>query len=578
MSVFLTPDRRPFYAGTYFPPDAAARPAVVPRRCSTRSATPGPRAATRCWPAPRRSRPSWPAGGRSWPRTRSASRSGRRAGRAGPGVRPDPRRLRRGPPSSRRPWCWRRCCGYGDDPRPGPWPARRCEAMARGGIYDQLAGGFARYSVDAGWVVPHFEKMLYDNALLLGVYTHWWRRDRRPAGRAGGRRDGRLAAGRDADRARAGSPPAWTPTPSTSTATSRGRLLRLDRRTSCVEALGRGRRRVGGRGRSRSPPAGTFEHGLSTLQLPADPEPERLGRVRDRLAAGPRPSRPAGPRRQGRRRLERLADRLPGPGRRCSSTGRTGSRPRARRPSALAGALARTAGCAGPPGTAWSGTAAGHPGGLRGAGPRLRPAGRGDRRPGVDRAGRRRCSRWCRSSSTTGDGGFFDTAADAEPLYTRPQDPTDNATPSGLSSAVHALALLAELTGETGVRRPGRAGRAAAPARLVARAPRFAGWLLADAVSRIRATPGPGRDRRARRTIRAGPTWPCVAARLAPGRFGGGGRRAGPAGLRAAGRPAAATTADRPRTSAGDSSAGCRSPRPTDLARCSSSEAQPART
>ena len=37
-------------------------------------------------------------------------------------------------------------------------------------------GGFARYSVDAGWVVPHFEKMLYDNALLLGGYTHWWRR------------------------------------------------------------------------------------------------------------------------------------------------------------------------------------------------------------------------------------------------------------------------------------------------------------------------------------------------------------------------------------------------------------------
>ena len=40
------------------------------------------------------------------------------------------------------------------------------EAMARGGMYDQLAGGFARYSVDADWVVPHFEKMLYDNALL----------------------------------------------------------------------------------------------------------------------------------------------------------------------------------------------------------------------------------------------------------------------------------------------------------------------------------------------------------------------------------------------------------------------------
>ena len=46
------------------------------------------------------------------------------------------------------------------------------EKMARGGIYDQLGGGFHRYSVDAGWLVPHFEKMLYDNALLARVYLH----------------------------------------------------------------------------------------------------------------------------------------------------------------------------------------------------------------------------------------------------------------------------------------------------------------------------------------------------------------------------------------------------------------------
>lgn len=45
------------------------------------------------------------------------------------------------------------------------------EAMARGGIYDQLGGGFHRYSVDPNWIVPHFEKMLYDNALLLGFYA-----------------------------------------------------------------------------------------------------------------------------------------------------------------------------------------------------------------------------------------------------------------------------------------------------------------------------------------------------------------------------------------------------------------------
>src|SRR5215213_9067915 len=48
------------------------------------------------------------------------------------------------------------------------------DRMLAGGIYDQLGGGFARYSVDGVWLVPHFEKMLYDNALLLDVYTQWW--------------------------------------------------------------------------------------------------------------------------------------------------------------------------------------------------------------------------------------------------------------------------------------------------------------------------------------------------------------------------------------------------------------------
>ena len=46
--------------------------------------------------------------------------------------------------------------------------------MMAGGIYDQLGGGFARYSVDADWLVPHFEKMLYDNALLARAYLHGW--------------------------------------------------------------------------------------------------------------------------------------------------------------------------------------------------------------------------------------------------------------------------------------------------------------------------------------------------------------------------------------------------------------------
>ncbi|NLE43565.1 MAG: thioredoxin domain-containing protein [Chloroflexi bacterium] len=60
------------------------------------------------------------------------------------------------------------------NPRALTMVTRSLEAMARGGIYDQLGGGFHRYSVDARWLVPHFEKMLYDNAQLARVYVHAW--------------------------------------------------------------------------------------------------------------------------------------------------------------------------------------------------------------------------------------------------------------------------------------------------------------------------------------------------------------------------------------------------------------------
>ena len=52
--------------------------------------------------------------------------------------------------------------------------------MCQGGIYDHIGGGFARYSVDADWLVPHFEKMLYDNALLISLMTRMWRATRMP--------------------------------------------------------------------------------------------------------------------------------------------------------------------------------------------------------------------------------------------------------------------------------------------------------------------------------------------------------------------------------------------------------------
>ena len=148
--------------------------------------------------------------------------------------------------------------------------------MARGGIYDQLAGGFARYSVDASWVVPHFEKMLYDNALLLRAYAHWARRTGNPLARkitdetarfmidelgAGGMFTSSLDA--DAD-GREGSTYVWTPA-------QLREVLGDDDGRWAAELFA-------------VTAAGTFEHGSSVLQLPADPDdPERFERVRTAL-------------------------------------------------------------------------------------------------------------------------------------------------------------------------------------------------------------------------------------------------------------------------------------------------------
>jgi uncharacterized protein YyaL (SSP411 family) len=60
------------------------------------------------------------------------------------------------------------------DQRPLAVARRSLDAMAAGGVHDQLGGGFHRYSTDAEWLVPHFEQMLYDNALLARVYVHAW--------------------------------------------------------------------------------------------------------------------------------------------------------------------------------------------------------------------------------------------------------------------------------------------------------------------------------------------------------------------------------------------------------------------
>src|SRR5215213_4991877 len=173
MSVFLTPDRLPFFAGTYYPP--------APRH-GMPSFGQVLGAITEAW-AERRDEVRHSA-------TTIVGELAKRQIGAVPGTLVEAdcaaavTRLQGEFDSA--------TGGFGGAPkfppsmvleallRDGSEPAmamveRTATAMARGGIYDQLAGGFARYSVDAGWVVPHFEKMLYDNALLLRVYLHLWR-------------------------------------------------------------------------------------------------------------------------------------------------------------------------------------------------------------------------------------------------------------------------------------------------------------------------------------------------------------------------------------------------------------------
>jgi uncharacterized protein len=175
---------------------------------------------------------------------------------------------------------------------------RTCESMARGGLYDQIGGGFARYSVDNEWVVPHFEKMLYDNALLLRIYAHWWRATRSVLAQRVVREtaefiirelrtdEGGFASALDADsqhpdtgRHEEGAFYVWT-------------------RQQLVDLLDEG---VGVRAADLLgvTEAGTFEHGTSTLQLlkdPATPEDrdaydEARLRLLDARDLRPRPAR-----------------------------------------------------------------------------------------------------------------------------------------------------------------------------------------------------------------------------------------------------------------------------------------------
>ncbi|MFD7277633.1 thioredoxin domain-containing protein [Streptomyces sp. NPDC059862] len=359
-----------------------------------------------------------------------------------------------------------------------------CERMARGGIYDQLGGGFARYSVDRDWVVPHFEKMLYDNALLCRVYAHLWR----ATGSELARRvaletadfmvrelrtnEGGFASALDADsddgtgRHVEGAYYVWTP--------EQLRDVLGDDAALAARCFG-------------VTEEGTFEEGASVLQLPQQDgvfDAEKVESVKQRLRAA-RAERPA-PGRDDKivAAWNGLAIAA------LAETGAYFDRPDLV-DAALAAAdllvrvhlddharLARTS-----------------------------KDGRVGANAGVLEDYADVAEGFLALASVTGEGvwlefagllldhvlvGFvdeksgalYDTAADAEQLIRRPQDPTDNAAPSGWTAAAGALLGYAAQTGAEPHRTAAERALGVVKA-LGPRVPRFIGWGLAVAEANL---------------------------------------------------------------------------------------------
>lgn len=174
------------------------------------------------------------------------------------------------------------------DPRSDEMARATCRAMARSGTYDQISGGFARYAVDAAWVVPHFEKMLYDNALLLGVYTDLARVSQGEDREGDHDGDYELASRVVGECIDWLVREMWTE--------QAGFASSLDADTDGVEGLTyvwtpeQLRRVLGDEDGERAAELfvvteeGTFEHGASTLQRPFDPDDKRwFAGIRERL-------------------------------------------------------------------------------------------------------------------------------------------------------------------------------------------------------------------------------------------------------------------------------------------------------
>ncbi|AWB93101.1 thioredoxin domain-containing protein [Aeromicrobium chenweiae] len=349
--------------------------------------------------------------------------------------------------------------------------AGTCEAMARGGMYDQLTGGFARYSVDRYWRVPHFEKMLYDNALLLRVYLHWWRASGSPLAERVVRETGRFLL----DELR--TPEGGFASALDADSDGHEGTFYVFNPNQLMRTLGAADGAWAAQLLSVTGP-GTFERGFSTLQLLQDPDDDaRWQDVRARLvAARAERTRPA--------RDDKVVASWNGMA--ISALAEAGvllDEPDFTAAAVTAAELIHDVHLAdGFRRTSRDGVAGTNAAVLEDHGAVaeafLAVLGVNGDAVWLDRA-RLVLDRVVEHFADPA-GGFFDTADDAETLVVRPQDASDNAYPSGTSAAMHALIALAAITGDHRYREAAESGIAAASS-IATQLPRFAGWTLAAA-------------------------------------------------------------------------------------------------
>ncbi|GGS88549.1 MULTISPECIES: thioredoxin domain-containing protein [Streptomyces] len=488
MTVFLTPDAEPFYFGTYFPPEPRhGMPSFAQVLEGISTAWTGRRGEV----AEVAQRITQDLAGRQLDYGRAAAPGPEEAAQALLALTREYDAARGGfggapkfPPSMVLEFLLRHHARTGAEGAL-QMAADTCEAMARGGIYDQLGGGFARYSVDREWVVPHFEKMLYDNALLCRVYAHLWRATGSDLARRVALEtadfmvrelrtpEGGFASALDADSEdpRTGKPAegayyAWTPA-------QLEEVLGAEDAALAAACFG-------------VTQEGTFEHGASVLRLPQDGpvvDAGRIAGIRQRLLEA-RAARPA-PGRDDKvvaawnglavaalaecgayfdrpdlvERATEAADLLV----RVHFRAEDGRAPRLARTS-KDGQVGANAGVLEDYGDVAEGFLA--LAAVTGEGVWLEFAGF--------------LLDLVLDRFTAEDGSLYDTAHDAEQLIRRPQDPTDTAAPSGWTAAAGALLSYAAHTGSEAHRTA--AERALGVVRALGpRVPRFIGHGLSVA-------------------------------------------------------------------------------------------------